>query len=89
MGTTSLSILTDRLMKDDEMFGKYYRANGVFYDTDEEWDEETRKVHCCAISEVDYNGCNECMRQQDTDHANTLTWTITTLTLCLLTSLFY
>ena len=63
--TESLEQLTERMMENDDVFDKYYKANGVFYDPDEVWDEEFRLVHYCSITQAQYEGYAECVKDID------------------------
>jgi hypothetical protein len=89
--TQSLEKLTEQLWSSDDLFGKYYKANGVLYDPDEKWDEETRTVHLCAISQLLYEEYDECYRGHETStaptHASSLLG-IGTLALLALSSIF-
>ena len=59
--TKSLEYLTSELKDNDALFDKYYKANGVFFDPDETWDEEMRSVHYCAISQPRYEDYHSCL----------------------------
>ena len=63
--TASLVDLAEELLVDDDLFDRYYLANGVAYDPDEEWDEETRLVHYCAITQLDYDEYAECTAEDE------------------------
>lgn len=60
MTTASLKNLVDRMWTDNALFDKYYKANGLYFDMNEKWSEETRSVHCCAITELDYKNYTTC-----------------------------
>lgn len=64
MTTYSLDNIARNLLTDDELFNKYYAANGVNYDPNELCEEECRIVQYCAITEVDYNEYEECVVAQ-------------------------
>lgn len=60
MTTASLKNLVDRMWTDDALFDKYYKANGLYFDMNEKWSSETRSVHCCAITQLDYKNYTTC-----------------------------
>ena len=62
MQTASLNNIANNLLTDDELFKKYYSANGVNYDPNEVCVDECRLVHYCAITEVDYDAYEACMQ---------------------------
>ncbi len=63
MGTTSLNSIAQSLLDNDELFNKYYAANGVNYDPKEECAGECRYVHYCAVTELAYDAYEQCMIQ--------------------------
>lgn len=60
MTTASLKNLVDHMWTDDALFEKYYKANGLYFDVNEKWSSETRSVHCCAITQLDYKNYTTC-----------------------------
>ena len=70
MSTESLVEIADQLMQDDELFDKYYLANGLLYDPEDECVGECRIVQYCAITNLDYElyeTCVESLLDNDTD----------------------
>ena len=61
MDTASLDNIAQSLLNNDELFSKYYTANGVNYDPNEVCTGECRFVHYCAITEINYDAYEECM----------------------------
>lgn len=59
-GTDALADLNERFLHDDQLFDKYYKANGVFYDPSEQWTEEFRRIHYCSIAEMNYDRWSNC-----------------------------
>ena len=60
MTTSSLADVAQQLWNDDDLFSKYYLANGVRYDPEETWDEETRIVHVCSMMHSGYDEYQSC-----------------------------
>ena len=60
MSTQSLHNVAQDMIDNEEVFGKYYRANGVQYDPDESWDRETQAVHYCSATRLRYEEYTEC-----------------------------
>ena len=56
----SLARIAEELWDNDELFTKYYLANGVRYDPDEVWDNETRIVHVCSMMYSHYDDYQQC-----------------------------
>ena len=83
--TESLAELASRLQSDDEEFSRYYLANGVRFDPSEEWDEETRVVHCCSMVHSHYDDYLDCYAQHM--HSSTPTVTSSLVTVLLTTVL--
>ena len=67
MNTTSLDNIAKNLLTDDELFQKYYAANGVNYAPNEVCTGECRFVHYCAIAEIDYDAYENCMKSLTSD----------------------
>ena len=65
MTPSSLHEFAERMKDDDEAFGKYYRANGVLYDPEERWMEETRTIHYCAMVNMDYKAYDSCVKSRE------------------------
>ena len=61
MDTASLNNIAQNLLSNDELFDKYYAANGVNYHPNEVCTGECRFVHYCAITEIDYDAYEGCM----------------------------
>jgi hypothetical protein len=83
MSPASLDDIAQRMKTDDELFGKYYKANGVLYDPSEKWTDEMRTVHYCAIVHVDYDDYRDCVNPPDTSAAANINLGITCTALCL------
>lgn len=63
MSSDSLhKIVKKFIINDDGTFNKYYRANGVSYNTTEICDGECKYVLYCSATEVDYNMYEECIK---------------------------
>ena len=60
MGTESLHNVAQGLIDNNELFGKYYKANGVLYDPEETWDREMQAVHYCSATRLRYEEYAEC-----------------------------
>ncbi len=72
LGASSLDQLAKAFRVDDDLFDRYYKANGVLYDPNEEWDSEMRLIHICAITELDYDDYGTCLeRGLDRGNCNT------------------
>ena len=86
----SLGQLAEDLLTDDELFSKYYLANGVAYDPDEEWTEDYRTVHYCAITRLDYEEYSACTDERMADEAQKVSpsWWLFQL-LLMVSSVFY
>ncbi|KAK2157187.1 hypothetical protein LSH36_196g05044 [Paralvinella palmiformis] len=65
MSPSSLHDLAEKMKDDDQLFSKYYKANGVLYDPDERWVEEMRIVHYCAAVNMAYDRYDECIRSME------------------------
>lgn len=61
VSTKSLAELIHTMAEDDDVFSRYYKANGVLYDPNEKWDHETKAVHLCSIANMDYADYEQCM----------------------------
>lgn len=62
MEPATMHTLAEQMWSNDDVFDKYYRANGVQYDPDEVWDKAARVVHYCSmvhLSYADYEACYE------------------------------
>ena len=62
MSTLSLHETAKSFMDGDEIFNKYYTANGVSYNTSEICDGECKYVLYCSATEVDYTEYENCMK---------------------------
>ena len=60
LSAQSLDKLARDMDSDDELFDRYYKANGVLYDPDETWDDEIRAVHLCSITQLSYEDYQKC-----------------------------
>ena len=71
MSAVSLNDIAQRMKTDDALFGRYYKANGVLYDPNEQWTEEMRTIHYCAAVHVDYEDYRICVNPPDDDDGDT------------------
>ncbi len=62
--------LARRLARNATWFGAYLRHNSVLKSINEDCDEECRKVHSCAISNVDFDDFRMCATQARALSAN-------------------
>ena len=65
MSPGSLHEFAERMKEDDEAFSRYYKANGVLYDPDEEWGEDMRTIHYCAMINMDYEAYYSCVQSRE------------------------
>lgn len=63
MDGNSLEALVQSMKLDRDLFDKYYSANGVQFDPNEEWDADTQNVHICAIQNLHYADFALCMQE--------------------------
>ena len=62
MGTSSLHEIANSFLTDNELFNKYYTANGVSFNTSEICDGECKYVLFCSATKVDYTEYENCMK---------------------------
>ena len=60
-GAHSISGIAEKLRTDDILFDKYYQMNGVLYDPAERCEGECRRVHYCAITQLNYEKYEQCV----------------------------
>ena len=84
MTSQSLAELASRLRTDDDAFSRYYLANGVRFDPNEEWDAETRVVHYCSMVHSHYDDYRQCYTQNMDNDAMRMCGSLLTLALAIL-----
>ena len=63
MSTPSLHEITQSFLDDNEIFNKYYTANGVSYNASEICEGECKYVLYCSATKVDYTEYENCMKR--------------------------
>jgi len=61
MSAASLDGLAQSLWANDNVFDKYYKANGVFL-SDSSWTRDYKVAHYCAITKLDKTEFDNCVK---------------------------
>ena len=89
MNTASLDNIAKNLLTDDELFQKYYAANGVNYAPNEVCTGECRFVHYCAITEINYDAYENCVASPTSAGSPKHIRDISFVILCAIIGFFY
>lgn len=65
MSPSSMHSLAEELWADNDVFHKYYMANGVRYDPEEKWNQSMRIVHFCSMVHVSYPDYEQCVEERN------------------------
>ena len=74
LGGPSLNSLAEKFKTDKSVFDKYYRMNGVLYDPSESCRGECMYVQYCAITQLQYEKYDTCIKDFITGGATSATY---------------